>query len=78
VHVAAVGQTRLYDPALQENGSRFKDPAAMARAFDPGGEDVFVVLQSIGGRGSHSSTFRLHVSTLCGTRGVQGGLMAGV
>ena len=49
---------RLYDAALQEDGSKFKDGAAMARAFAGkkgsgagSGDDapVFAVLQSIGG-----------------------------
>ena len=48
---------RLYDAALQEDGSKFKDGAAMARAFAgkreraSAGDDapVFAVLQSIGG-----------------------------
>ena len=49
---------RLYDAALQEDGSKFKDGAAMARAFAGKkgsgagvGDDapVFAVLQSIGG-----------------------------
>lgn len=39
----------LYDPGLQEDGSGFRSPAVMAKAFDPGGRNVFVVLQSIGG-----------------------------
>lgn len=40
---------RLYDPDLQEDGSGFRSPAVMSRAFDPDGRNVFVVLQSIGG-----------------------------
>lgn len=50
---------RLYDAALQEDGSKFKDVKAMARAFagkkgsgaGGGGDDapVFAVVQSIGG-----------------------------
>lgn len=39
---------RLYDATLQEDGSRFRDPAAMSRAFDADAP-VFLVLQSIGG-----------------------------
>ena len=39
---------RLYDAPLQEDGSRFRDPAAMSRAFDADAP-VFLVLQSIGG-----------------------------
>ena len=42
VHVYDPG-VRLYDPDLQEDGSGFKDPAVMARAFAPGGsQDIFV------------------------------------
>ena len=40
---------RLYDPELQEDGSAYTDQQRMARAFDPEGKDLFVVLQSIGG-----------------------------
>ena len=52
--------TRLYDPLLQEDGSWFRDSAAMARAFDPHGADVFVVLQSIGGSDAAEAAAALH------------------
>jgi hypothetical protein len=33
---------RLYDPNLQEHGSRFKDSSVMSAAFDPNGRDLIV------------------------------------
>lgn len=43
---------RLYDAGLQEDGSRWRDPGTLQRAFASGGHGkqyLFMVLQSIGG-----------------------------
>ena len=48
---------RLYDAALQEDGSKFMDPKVMNEAFGP---NPFVVLQSIGGSDATSAADALY------------------
>jgi hypothetical protein len=52
---------RLYDPVLQEDGSRVTNATVTSMAFDPRGRDVFVVLQSIGGSDAAKIAQVLHM-----------------
>jgi len=55
---------RLYDPGLQEDGSRWRNPGAMKRAFSYEGNGqikyLFMVLQSIGGSDVVQAVSALH------------------
>ena len=50
-------KVRLYDAALQEDGSKFMDPKVMNEAFGP---NPFVVVQSIGGSDATSAADALY------------------